>query len=394
MQLPQAQASPRPGDSFAFLRLVLAVLVVFGHCFPLGGFDDEIVASLTGGQVSPDNLAVKSFFVLSGFLLAHSLRNRQSLPRFTVRRIFRIMPAFWVCLLVTSFVMVPVLVKLLAPWPVSYWETLTMGDRNALTFVADNAFLHIQQWKIPPLFAENKVPLIINGSLWTLPCEALCYVVLGLSALRGLANRRSAAVIGFALLYLPCVIATFLPIPRLPGRSALPTILNWSIHPTGYGLLLAFVAGVAAHSLTGGKPFWNRTHFSAAVLALLLSFLVGGFALLWPFLLPYLLLSLAYRLPFQSFGKVGDFSYGAYLYAFPIQQCLCVFNVNQAGFLTYFAAAAFLSVACGALSWHLVERPAINFGARFLAGISAWADHLKAAGVRRRGGVPAEVAPL
>src|SRR5687767_4888373 len=71
MELTQASpASPRPGDSFAFLRLVLALLVVFGHCFPLGGFNDALVASLTGGQVSPDNLAVKSFFVLSGFLLA------------------------------------------------------------------------------------------------------------------------------------------------------------------------------------------------------------------------------------------------------------------------------------------------------------------------------------
>ena len=393
MELPQA--SPRPGDSFVFLRLVLALLVVFGHCFPLGGFNGELLASLTQGQVSPDNLAVKSFFVLSGFLLAHALRNRHSLPRFTVRRIFRIMPAFWVCLLVTSFVMVPVLAKLLAPWPISYWESLTMGDRNALTFVANNAFLQIEQWKIPPIFGENKLPLIINGSLWTLPCEALCYVLLGLSALFGLVHRRRAALLGFALLYLPCVIAIFQPIPRLPGRSAWPMIINWSIHPAGYGLLLAFVAGVAAHSLTGGKPFWNRTHFGAAVLALLLSFWLGGFALLWPILLPYLLLSLAYRLPFQAVGKVGDFSYGTYLYAFPIQQCLCAFNVNQAGFFTYFAAAAFLSVACGALSWHLVERPAIKFGARFLASASAWADNLKAApGLRRRGDVPAEAASL
>ena len=372
----------------------MALLVVFGHCFPLGGFNDEFVSSLTQGQTSPDNLAVKSFFVLSGFLLAHALRNQSSLLRFTVRRIFRIMPAFWVCLLVISFVMVPVLAKVLAPWPISYWESLTMGPRNALTFLANNAFLQIQQWKIPPVFGQNKLPLIINGSLWTLPCEALCYAFLGLSALLGLARRRSAALVGFALLYLPCVIATFQPIPRLTEKSAWEMIFNWSVHPAGYGLLLAFVSGVAAHSLTGGKPFWNRTHFSAAVLALLLSFWLGGFALVWPFVLPYLLLSLAYRLPFQSVGKLGDFSYGTYLYAFPIQQCLYNFNVHHAGFLAYFAAAAFLSVACGALSWHLVERPAINFGARLLSSGSAWADHLKAALIRRRGAVPAEATPL
>ena len=388
MQLPQP--SSRSGDSFGFLRLVLAVLVVLGHCFPLGGFDIEFVSSLTRGQVSPDSLAVKSFFILSGFLLAQALRKHPSILRFTVRRIFRIMPAFWVCLLVTSFVMVPVLARLLAPFPISYGESLTMGDRNALTFVANNASLLVQQWTIPPLFAENKLPLIINGSLWTLPCEALCYLLLGLAALLGLVNRRPAAWGAFALLYLPCVIVIFHPIPWLPGRSALPTILNWSIHPAGHGLLLAFAAGVAAHSLTGGKPFWNRIHFSVAVLALLLSFWLGGFALLWPFVLPYLLLSLAYRLPFQSVSKFGDFSYGTYLYAFPIQQCLYAFNVHQAGFVIYFATAALLSVACGAVSWHLVERPAIQFGARFLASASAWSDHLKGAvRLRRRGDVPA-----
>jgi peptidoglycan/LPS O-acetylase OafA/YrhL len=374
---------------------VLALLVVFGHCFPLGGFNDEFVASLTRGQLSPDNLAVKSFFVLSGFLLAHALQNQRSLLRFTVRRIFRIMPALWVCLLVTAFIMVPVLAKLIAPWPISYWESLTLSDRNAFTFVGNNAFLQIQQWTIPPIFGSNKLPLIINGSLWTLPCEALCYVFLGLAALFGLAHRRRAALLGFALLYLPCVIATFQPIPRLSGRSSWPMILNWSIHPAGHGLLLAFVAGVAAHSLTGGKPFWNRIHFGAALLAFLLSLWLGGFALVWPFVLPYLLLSLAYRLPFQSAGKFGDFSYGTYLYAFPIQQCLYAFRVNEAGFFTYFAAAAFLSVACGALSWHLVERPAIKLGGRFLASISAWADNFRgAAAISRRGGLPAEAAPL
>src|SRR5687767_15478673 len=116
MQLPQV--SSRSGDSFAFLRLVLAVLVVLGHCFPLGGFDIEFMSSLTRGQVSPDSLAVKSFFILSGFLLAHALASHPSLLRFAVRRVFRIMPAFWVCLLVTSFVMVPLLARLLAPFPV------------------------------------------------------------------------------------------------------------------------------------------------------------------------------------------------------------------------------------------------------------------------------------
>ena len=112
----------------------------------------------------------------------------------------------------------------------------------------------------------------------------------------------------------------------------------------------------------------------------------GHFKFVWPLLLPYVLLNLCHKLPFHSLGRVGDFSYGAYLYAFPIQQCLYAFGVHEQGLAFYFVAAVVLSVAFGVLSWFLVERPAIRVGNALVRFVSTSRARAAAA--------PAAPAPL
>lgn len=383
-------SSPVPrSDSFTFLRLVLALLVVFGHCFPLGGFTNEPLGIWSGGQLCPDSLGVKGFFILSGYLLMHALTHRPSLPRFAMRRFFRIMPAFWVCLLVSAFVVAPAIISLMLPSPISYWESITLGKDNAVSYVTSNALLHIRQREILPVFFFNHSPRATNGSLWTLSYEALCYAGLALAAALGLTRRKFLMLAGFAALYLTCVIFAFWPFAKFSIRGAWGLILNDGIHPGGHNLALAFMAGVAAHVLTGGKPFWNRNHFLVASIVLVSALRFGGFALIWPLLLPYVLLSLAYKLPFQSFERLGDFSYGTYLYAFLMQQCLYAFGVHHAGLAVYFGLSVILSVACGALSWMLVEKPAIHLGIRLC---TSGGDYFKA--LRTSGALPAPIKPV
>ena len=367
--LPTRMLPPPPQatrDGFLAVRLILALLVVFGHSYPLGGFENEPLSRGSNGQASPDGIAVKSFFVMSGYLLMHALDRRPSIRAFALRRCFRILPAFWVCLLVTAFLLVPLLIKAKAPWPLPYWQYLILDERNAFTYVTRNAFLYIHQWEITPVFIENHFPSVINGSLWTLSCEALCYLLLGIGAITGLAVRRWVAFSAFALLYVPTLALLFVPIPRFPGRSAWSTMLNWSVHPSGHGLVLAFTAGIVAYWLTSGRRLWNPLCFALAVVTLIASLRLGSFALLWPFLLPYFLLNLARAFQSCRLERFGDFSYGTYLYAFPIQQSLYSFGVHEGGGATYLASGLVLSVLCGALSWHLIERPAINFGSSII----------------------------
>ena len=73
--------------------------------------------------------------------------------------------------------------------------------------------------------------------------------------------------------------------------------------------------------------------------------------LISPFALSYTVLALAVYLPFLKIGKYGDFSYGVYIYAFPVQQLLSFFKFNQYGFTTYVILSMLLTSFLSILSW-------------------------------------------
>ena len=97
---------------FIFVRLILALMVVFGHSYRLGGFVPEPLCHFSHDQASPDGLAVKGFFILSGYLLMNALARQPSVFRFAIRRFFRLIPAFWICLLVSAFLVVPLMTEM------------------------------------------------------------------------------------------------------------------------------------------------------------------------------------------------------------------------------------------------------------------------------------------
>lgn len=72
----------------------------------------------------------------------------------------------------------------------------------------------------------------------------------------------------------------------------------------------------------------------------------------------YLVFYVAFHrgLKLQHFGRYGDFSYGLYLYAFPIQQLLIVWFKNKLEAPPVFAVATLLTLPCAIVSWQLVER--------------------------------------
>ena len=98
---------------------------------------------------------------------------------------------------------------------------------------------------------------------------------------------------------------------------------------------------------------------------------LGAGRVFCPLVLPYLLLSLGEKLPFRNWERFGDYSYGTYIYAFVIQQCLVVLGVNSHGPWIFLASSIALSVMAGVLSWYLVERPSVWIGERLLARIVA-----------------------
>lgn len=403
--MPSSTSAPLGRDnSFTFLRLFFALAVVFGHSCVLGGFGDEPLSVLTRGVISGREIAVQGFFILSGFLIAKSLAENPSLWRFACHRAFRVLPAYWVYLCGMVFVLAPWLIALRWPARFSYVQLLTLGPQPAWNYFLQNWAVQAQEFNIAPLFPGNPERFNVNGALWSVHYETTFYVyaaaacgarllprrkvglvaalaaiaafqcsslVLAFAALAGVWHLlvppgRGTAVL-FVVLYVSGLLVTFCPgvFESLPLRFVV-----WLLpvfHPLWQGSSLAFL---------GGMLCWHyreRLRFEARWLALAAAVLGAGiwlrqWPLVMPLALPYVVFFLGARLPFQKVERWGDFSYGIYIFSFPLQQLLAHWGVARAGLPVYLAASLALSIAAGVLSWFCVEKPALRLGRK----LGAW----------------------
>ena len=185
-------------NSIGFLRLLFAGTVLLSHTWVLGNFGNE---PLQYGPVNIGNIAVCGFFALSGLLIAQSAE-RFSLGRFAWHRAIRILPGFWVCLLVVSFGFAP-LAYLAQHGSLTGFLSATDGP---LRYLQMNDTLRIQQYGISGTPAGLPFPggdhQVWNGSLYTLWPEVKCYIAMGLLAAAGLLGRIRIVVplTGLALL--------------------------------------------------------------------------------------------------------------------------------------------------------------------------------------------------
>ncbi|MBI5810470.1 MAG: hypothetical protein HZB21_04690 [Deltaproteobacteria bacterium] len=106
-----------------------------------------------------------------------------------------------------------------------------------------------------------------------------------------------------------------------------------------------------------------------ALVFYVISFKTPFTAYLSYFAVPYLVLCAAFaRVPYlKNFGRHGDFSYGMYVYAFPVQQTLMNFWPGGFPLFGFFLAAFTITLFLAILSWSFVEKPALKLKKRALA---------------------------
>jgi peptidoglycan/LPS O-acetylase OafA/YrhL len=338
------------GNSIGFLRLFLAALVVYSHAFPLGGFGTDpplVHADSVGG------FAVACFFVLSGFLIARSYDVSGSAARYLWHRFLRIFPGFWICLLVTAFGFAP-LIHWFSQRP-HRLAGFIGGQPGPLAYLAANALLMMRQWGIDGLLADNPHPLALDGSLWTLIYEFRCYVAVALLGLVGLFSRfRRVGALVLAVIMLAFALKNSYAPSLLP-------LFQWLWGDRFGGPLTTwFFAGVLAYAVADHVPM-TTSLFLVALLALLLSLCDGRlYHALAPLPLAYVLFFLALRLPLSWCDRRGDFSYGLYIYAYPVQQTLVFFGVQRLGVALLIAASFALTAPLAVASFVWIERPALR----------------------------------
>ncbi|MCC6868428.1 MAG: acyltransferase [Burkholderiales bacterium] len=325
-------------NNFDLLRLLAAGFVVLFHCYALTGrWTDEPLWNLAH-ELNFGSIGVKIFFVISGFLVTRSWLRRASVPSFVTARVLRIYPA-----LVAATLFTIILAGLSSPL---VWASF-LADPATLDF----AWRVATGWRIvdqlPGAFAHNPFPDAANGSLWTLPIELRLYAVVLVAGSATLLRRRQAwlaLVLGLTALF--AVHPDFFPLApnTLVVRELALLFGLGSLAAVWHDALpISLVAALVAVLLVAWNPLG----------------LTRG-ALLSP-LLAYVVLVAAYHPAVQwpRFDVGGDYSYGLYVYSFPIQQTL-VERLPSLSPLAMFALALPISLAVAAASWHGIERPALR----------------------------------
>ncbi|WP_217133922.1 acyltransferase family protein [Leucobacter chinensis] len=319
----------RGTNLFDALRVLAASLVIIGHTWPLSGVGGA--PAIAGIKIH--HFGVYTFFVISGYLLARSWRRSQRFGAFIIRRTLRIFPGLFVVVILTLLVLGPVVTT----FPASdYWGTGPFW-RYLMNLVL------LAEYDLPGVFITNPISPV-NGSLWSLGPEFSCYLML---AVLGLLGARASSIIR-ALLAVVLVIIVVGPYLSGPLRTTAIAVTFFVL-----GSLFADVPR------PGRYPLWPGL-LGAALLVLL----DGTAGLIVVFIvLPYVVVVVGSRKSRLShtLHRIGDPSYGMYLWGFPVQQTL----ILCAGVVPLWQSIAIVlptSIALGLASWHLVEKPAITLG--------------------------------
>lgn len=320
------------------IRLALAMTVAVTHAMDIGFGHQPTIGAMNLGD-----LAVDAFFVLSGFLLVGSYLRLNSIRRYVWHRFLRIMPAFWVCLLVMAFVVAPLIAWLQGRSALSVFA----GPQSAFDFLLANAFLLIRQFGITGLPADVPQANVLNGSLWTLFYEALCYAAVIVLGLLGALRRRPViALTVVGLLWAATALNAFGPQVISQERILRFTFL--------------FLIGSVMYLYAGRIPV--RTGLAAASAVLLTTALVWipDYRTVATPALAYLCLWLTVIRP-PATNSRSDYSYGLYVFHAPILQVLAVTDTMRLGEPVFILLGVTLAFGAAVLSWVTVERPALRF---------------------------------
>ena len=331
-------------NNFDFLRFLFAIFVVLSHAYPLSGGDEssQWIYKITNGQMVLARLGLDGFFIISGFFIYQSLQRSSGLLNYFKKRVLRLFPALFIVLMLTI---------ILAPFV--YHGTIPFFENpQVLWYVPNNLSLYNFQPVINGVFDNNPYHSI-NGSLWTIRYEFSLYVALSLLYFFRNSKALKRLLLSLCLATLLIIYNFFLS--KFAGSSVFG-MLGYEILDLG----TFFVGGslLAAFEFEKVNKKWV---LAVIILLAMVSIHFNFYSNVKHIVLPMIILMVGFMpLPFFStFGKIGDMSYGIYIYSFPIQQTLVYFfkwNVYQLMFWSLL-----LSILFGYLSWHLIEKRALRY---------------------------------
>lgn len=338
-------------NNFNLIRIIAALAVLITHSFAvaIGSGDAEPFRGSLG--MTMGSIAVDVFFITSGFLVTSSLLNRQSTIEFVWARVLRIFPALLAMLLLTVFALGVFFTSL----PISAYLSLPM----TYIYLAKGATLFMGvAYNLPGVFDSNPYKSAVNGSLWTMPHEVRMYAILTIVwiALRITPKLRLTAF--------QIIVVTFAFSAGIYFLAGHFYFHSKSEFPK---LFFMFFVGAAFYVL---REYIVLSHWLFWLFVIGLSVAISDkfvFFVVYVLAIGYILFYLAY-VPsgvIRRYNQLGDYSYGVYIYAFPVQQAIAAL-IPGVSVPQMILLSAAITILLAILSWHLLEKRCLSLKAHYV----------------------------
>ncbi len=320
-------------NNFDFLRIVFAATVAISHLIELS----EVTLFKNYASFFNARLAIDGFFVISGFLIAKSYKNSKNVKDYILKRIKRIVPAYFFVILFCALSFCLISTKSLNAYFLNaqFWHYL----------LANLSFQNYIEPCLPGVF-QNNLMCPVNGALWTIKLEEAFYLLIPLFYLITKWKKRNIYILSlivylFSIAYFNYFVSEnmYRIAKQLPGALAFFTV----------GIIF----------FTNFKFFkkWKHYFILPCLILFVLEHFVWHTQLLKPVVYGFMVFYFAYSIKFlNNFGKYGDLTYGVYIYHFPLIQVF----VHLGYFKNYnpWLVAVILSlllIIISAMSWHFLE---------------------------------------
>lgn len=340
MRVKLIEVTKGRNNNLDILRFFAAILVILCHSFPISlgiGVLDPL-AVLTNDQISFGSLAVSVFFLYGGFLICKSMHRLQTTKAYFKARIIRIFPPLIFVTVILAFIIGPIFTNMSL---CTYFTSI--GTYKYLL----NGVLVLQH-NLPGVFEGNTYVSVVNGPLWTLPIEFLCYVMCYVFYKLKLLDKKNM-VFTVLIFIIGCVGAKI-----LSGSIA---VLEPMIRPMGL-----FFAGMVYYVYQ--DYIWMHIKICMmSLVGLVISAILGILPYTIFVFLPYFLMYIGYatRIRFSGFAKRGEISYGIYLSAWPIQQIICQFFGGEMNPIINFGLTVPCSIVAGLIIYKCIEEPVVKW---------------------------------
>lgn len=320
-----------------FLKYCAAIMVIIGHSLVIASKNLSTVASFLNDHVAFGAIGVSIFFFLSGFLVTRSMMHKKTAKEYFRVRVCRIIPPLLVVIPITAFVLGPCVTVI----PIKQYFVTSATYKYLLNIVL------IRQHYLPGVFEDNPYPGAVNGSLWTLAFEFICYIATYIAYKLKLLRK------GYILISIPVVMLGVVILFIAASRFG----ISYGIVGSAVRACICYYMGMILHFYY--EYCINSKMLVFSFIITVIGLLAHSVYIVFIFVFPILILNIGWGMSVSispKLANLGKYSYGMYLVAFPIQQLL-VYVWEDMTPLVNSIVTIILSTFLGKLIYKYIELP-------------------------------------